>query len=64
MLCSPAARVAGPARAGLPDGCVVNGEVVIWTDDRLDFDALQRRLAAGRAPKSIRNRATDSDEKY
>jgi ATP-dependent DNA ligase len=37
----------------LPDGCVVDGEIVIATPDGLDFDALQLRLhpAASRAAK-------------
>jgi ATP-dependent DNA ligase len=30
--------------AALPDGCVVDGEIVIATDRGLDFDALQLRL--------------------
>jgi ATP-dependent DNA ligase len=30
--------------AGLPDGCVVDGEIVIATASGLDFDALQMRL--------------------
>lgn len=30
--------------AGLPDDCVVDGEIVIATDHGLDFDALQLRL--------------------
>jgi ATP-dependent DNA ligase len=39
--------------AGLPDGCVVDGEVVIATPHGLDFDALQLRLhpAASRVAK-------------
>jgi ATP-dependent DNA ligase len=37
----------------LPDGCVVDGEIVIATDHGLDFDALQMRLhpAASRVAK-------------
>jgi ATP-dependent DNA ligase len=37
----------------LPDGCVVDGEIVIATDGGLDFDALQMRLhlAASRVAK-------------
>jgi ATP-dependent DNA ligase len=34
--------------AQVPPGCVLDGEAVIWTADRLDFDALQRRLVASR----------------
>src|SRR5258706_1560793 len=39
--------------AGLPDGCVLDGEIVITTAKGLDFDALQMRLhpAASRAAK-------------
>src|SRR3954469_11559348 len=39
--------------AGLPDGCVVDGEIVIPTSHGLDFDALQLRLhpAASRVAK-------------
>jgi ATP-dependent DNA ligase len=39
--------------AALPDGCVVDGEIVIATDEGLDFDRLQLRLhpAASRAAK-------------
>jgi ATP-dependent DNA ligase len=39
--------------AGLPDGCVVDGEIVIATPRGLDFDALQLRLhpAASRVAK-------------
>jgi ATP-dependent DNA ligase len=39
--------------AGLPDDCVVDGEIVIATDRGLDFDALQLRLhpAASRVAK-------------
>src|SRR5436190_4536382 len=37
----------------LPDGCVIDGEIVIATPDGLDFDALQMRLhpAASRVAK-------------
>ncbi len=31
-------------RAHLPQRCVVDGEIVLVTDDRLDFDALQQRI--------------------
>jgi ATP-dependent DNA ligase len=39
--------------AGLPDGCVIDGEIVIATPHGLDFDALQLRLhpAASRVAK-------------
>ncbi|PNH82949.1 ATP-dependent DNA ligase [Arthrobacter sp. AFG20] len=29
-------------------GCVVDGEAVVWSEGRLNFEALQRRLSAGR----------------
>src|SRR5437588_6315807 len=40
-------------KANLPDGCVVDGEMVIATDHGLDFDALQMRIhpAASRVKK-------------
>ena len=40
-------------KAGLPDGCVLDGEIVIATPRGLDFDALQLRLhpAASRVAK-------------
>jgi len=40
-------------RAALPDGCVIDGEIVIATSQGLDFDRLQLRLhpAASRAAK-------------
>lgn len=31
----------------VPPGYIVDGEAVVWFDDRLDFDTLQRRLTAG-----------------
>jgi ATP-dependent DNA ligase len=42
--------------AALPDGCVVDGEIVIATPNGLDFDALQMRLhpAASRVAKLAR----------
>ncbi|BCS31866.1 ATP-dependent DNA ligase [Luteitalea sp. TBR-22] len=41
---------------GLPDGCVVDGEIVIATPSGLDFDALQMRLhpAASRVERLAR----------
>jgi ATP-dependent DNA ligase len=36
--------VVAAARAQLPPGTVVDGEVVIWNGDRLDFALLQRRM--------------------
>jgi ATP-dependent DNA ligase len=41
---------AAAALAQVPAGTVVDGEVVVWHDDRLDFGLLQRRIvtAAGR----------------
>jgi len=41
---------------GLPDGCVIDGEIVIATSHGLDFDALQLRLhpAASRVAKLAR----------
>ena len=33
-----------PLRAQLPDRCVVDGELIVATGDRLDFDGLQQRI--------------------
>jgi ATP-dependent DNA ligase len=43
--------------SGLPDGCVLDGEIVIATPHGLDFDALQLRLhpAASRVEKLARS---------
>ncbi|MGY2083593.1 ATP-dependent DNA ligase [Blastococcus sp. SYSU DS0539] len=38
--------VAAAALAQIPAGSVVDGEVVIWNGDRLDFGLLQRRMVA------------------
>ncbi|MEU4498296.1 ATP-dependent DNA ligase [Streptomyces sp. NBC_00210] len=40
----------------LPDGTVLDGEVVVWREGRIDFAAVQRRAAAtpGRAPALAR----------
>ncbi|MBT2566193.1 ATP-dependent DNA ligase [Arthrobacter sp. ISL-85] len=42
----------------VPPGCVLDGEAVIWTADRLDFDTLQRRLVTSKAalPALVRER--------
>lgn len=32
----------------IPDGCIVDGEVVVWSGGRLHFEALQQRLTAGK----------------
>ncbi len=43
---------------GLPSGCVLDGEIVVEADGRLDFEALQMRLhpAAARVAKLARER--------
>ncbi|MDP9989553.1 ATP-dependent DNA ligase [Arthrobacter oryzae] len=37
--------------AAVPPGCVIDGEAVVWSKGRLNFDALQQRLGAG--PKTL-----------
>ncbi len=37
-------EMVGPLLAALPDRCVVDGEIVVSVDDRLDFDALGQRI--------------------
>ncbi|HET9649156.1 MAG TPA: ATP-dependent DNA ligase [Microlunatus sp.] len=39
----------GAATEQLPDGLLLDGEVVIWRDGRLDFDQLQQRMGASAA---------------
>ncbi|MGW8395849.1 ATP-dependent DNA ligase [Streptomyces lydicus] len=34
------------AASGLPDGLVLDGELVLWAKDRVSFEALQRRAAS------------------
>jgi len=48
--------VARAAAAQLPGGTVVDGEVVVWNGDRLDFGLLQQRLvtAPGKVPALVR----------
>ncbi|UKA52269.1 ATP-dependent DNA ligase (plasmid) [Arthrobacter sp. FW305-123] len=36
-------------RAQVPPGVVLDGEAVVWNGDRLDFEALQRRMVTSRA---------------
>jgi ATP-dependent DNA ligase len=36
--------IVDPLRAALPERCVVDGELVVVVDDRLDFDALGQRI--------------------
>lgn len=43
--------VAAAAAEQIPPGCVVDGELVAWAGEKLDFAGLQRRMAAG--PRSI-----------
>ena len=46
-------EILGPLRAALPEQAVVDGELVIATDDGLDFDLLSNRIhpAASRVEK-------------
>lgn len=40
-------EIVNAAARMIPDGCVVDGETVIWSGGRLSFDAMQRRMARG-----------------
>lgn len=40
--------LAAAARNQVPEGCIIDGEVVIWNNGRLDFDALQQRMVTAR----------------
>lgn len=46
------------AAAQLPNGVILDGEAVVWSRGRLDFDALLRRTGAGRARASQLARRT------
>ena len=55
-------ELVGAVQAGLPERCVVDGEIVVVTDDGLDFEALQQRIhpatsrinmLAGKTPASF-----------
>ena len=39
-------EIVAAAAAQIPDGCVVDGEIVAWVDGRLSFDTLQQRLGS------------------
>jgi ATP-dependent DNA ligase len=41
--------IAEAAAEALPDGVVVDGELVVWGRDALDFNELQRRFSSGRS---------------
>ena len=43
-------EVAAAVAAQVPAGTVLDGEVVVWVDDRLDFEQLQRRTRSARRP--------------
>ena len=49
-------------KAALPERCVVDGEVVIATDDGLDFDALQQRIHP--AESRIRRLAAETPSSF
>ena len=46
----------------VPEGSVVDGELIIWSDDRLAFDLLQHRFAGG--PAHAREQARDHPASY
>lgn len=51
-------ELAEAAAAQLPDGVTLDGEIVAWVDGRLDFDALQHRLASGKQRRATLVRDT------
>lgn len=55
-------ELADAAADQVPSGCVMDGEAVRWADDRLDFDALQRRLTI--SPRSIRRLVEEEPTSY
>ncbi|GAA4033129.1 hypothetical protein GCM10023063_15690 [Arthrobacter methylotrophus] len=42
-------ELASAAIEQIPAGCVVDGEALIWSNDRLDFNSLQQRMITGKA---------------
>ena len=46
----------------LPKGCVLDGEIIVATQGRLDFDALQQRIHP--APSRIARLAKDTPVSY
>lgn len=48
--------------SAVPPGCVIDGEAVIWTQGRLNFDALQQRVGAG--PKTLPALVTAAPANY
>ena len=55
-------EIASAATAVVPGGTILDGEAVIWQDERLDFDLLQRRFAGG--PARIVQQARDHPASY
>ncbi|GEL48802.1 DNA ligase C2 [Cellulomonas hominis] len=47
-LTAPFPEIAEAARQQVPVGTVLDGETVVWSGDRLNFSALQRRVASPR----------------
>ncbi|MFP5321559.1 MAG: ATP-dependent DNA ligase [Acidimicrobiia bacterium] len=50
-----------PLRAALPPRCVVDGEIVVAVDDRLDFDALGQRIHPAESRVDMLARQTPAD---
>ncbi|MDH4075126.1 MAG: ATP-dependent DNA ligase [Acidimicrobiia bacterium] len=47
-----------PIRAMLPDRCVVDGELIVATGDKLDFDGLQQRIHPAESRITMLSQAT------
>jgi ATP-dependent DNA ligase len=45
--------LAAAAEEQIPPGCIVDGETIIWVDDRLDFTSLQSRQTTSRKNLSV-----------
>ncbi len=50
-----------PLRDALPDRCVIDGELIVATDDHLDFDALQQRIHPAESRVSMLAEKTPAD---
>lgn len=51
-----------PLTDQIHEDCILDGEIVIWRNDRLDFDALQQRLGTG--PARAKSLATEAPASF
>ncbi len=54
-------EMAGPLKASLPPRCVVDGELIVAVDDKLDFDALGQRIHPAESRTTMLAEQTPAD---